>query len=206
MIETHFHADFLSGHLELAAATGAEVVFGAAADPEFAARLVADGERIRLGEVGLELRATPGHTPESISIVVWEHPTSDADRGASSPATRSSSVTSAGPTCCPRSGLSADDLAGMLYDSLHRQLLTLPDATKVYPAHGAGSSCGKNLSTATVSTIGEQRRRTTRSSRWPWTFVALSPRASRPRPTTSATSGPEPPAPTRSSTRAHRRR
>src|SRR5690606_4676148 len=73
VIETHFHADLLSGHLELAAATGAELVFGAAATPDFPARLVADGERIALGDVVLELRATPGHTPESISVVVWEH-------------------------------------------------------------------------------------------------------------------------------------
>ncbi|MGH9232248.1 MAG: MBL fold metallo-hydrolase, partial [Acidimicrobiales bacterium] len=73
VIETHFHADFLSGHLELAAATGAEIVFGAAASPEFPARLVADGERLVLGEVVLEFRATPGHTPESTSVVVWEH-------------------------------------------------------------------------------------------------------------------------------------
>src|SRR5690606_3122441 len=73
VIETHFHADFLSGHLELAAATGAEIIFGAAAKPEFPARLVEDGERIVLGDVVLEFRATPGHTPESTSIVVWEH-------------------------------------------------------------------------------------------------------------------------------------
>src|SRR5688572_32629727 len=73
VIETHFHADFLSGHLELAAATGATIVYGEAAETEFAARHVADGERIPLGDVVLEIRTTPGHTPESISVVVYEH-------------------------------------------------------------------------------------------------------------------------------------
>jgi hydroxyacylglutathione hydrolase len=157
VIETHFHADFLSGHLELAAATGAEIVFGAAAAPEFPARLVQDGERIALGDVVLEFRATPGHTPESTSIVVWEHADDPEPWGVLTGDTLF--IGDVGrPDLLASIGVTADELGTMLYDSLRDKLLTLPDSTRVYPAHGAGSSCGKNLSTATVSTIGEQRR------------------------------------------------
>ena len=157
VIETHFHADFLSGHLELAERTGAEIVFGAAADPEFPARLVADGERLVLGDVVLEVRATPGHTPESISLVVWEHGDDPEPWGVLTGDTLF--IGDVGrPDLLASIGVTADDLGGMLYDSLHTRLLTLPDATRVWPAHGAGSACGKNLSTATSSTIGEQRR------------------------------------------------
>ena len=157
VIETHFHADFLSGHLELAEATGAEIVFGAAAAPEFPARLVEDGERISLGDVVLEFRATPGHTPESTSVVVWEHADDAEPWGVLTGDTLF--IGDVGrPDLLASIGVTADELGSMLYDSLRDKLLTLPDATKVWPAHGAGSACGKNLSTATVSTIGEQRR------------------------------------------------
>ena len=157
VIETHFHADFLSGHLELAEATGAEIVFGAAAAPEFPARLVEDGERISLGDVVLEFRATPGHTPESTSVVVWEHADDRTPWGVLTGDTLF--IGDVGrPDLLASVGVTADELGSMLYDSLRDKLLTLPDSTKVWPAHGAGSACGKNLSTATVSTIGEQRR------------------------------------------------
>jgi hydroxyacylglutathione hydrolase len=157
VIETHFHADFLSGHLELAAATGAEIVFGAAANPEFPARLVHDGERIVLGDVVLEFRETPGHTPESISVVVWEHADDNEPWGVLTGDTLF--IGDVGrPDLLASIGVTADELGSMLYDSLRDKLLTLPDATRVWPAHGAGSACGKNLSTATMSTIGEQRR------------------------------------------------
>ena len=157
VIETHFHADFLSGHLELAEATGAEIVFGAAAAPEFPARLVEDGERISLGDVVLEFRATPGHTPESTSVVVWEHADDRTPWGVLTGDTLF--IGDVGrPDLLASVGVTADELGSMLYDSLRNKLLTLPDSTKVWPAHGAGSACGKNLSTATVSTIGEQRR------------------------------------------------
>jgi hydroxyacylglutathione hydrolase len=156
VIETHFHADFLSGHLELAAATGAEIIFGAAVEPEFPARLVSDGERISLGEVVLEFRATPGHTPESISVVVYEHADDREPWGVLTGDTMF--IGDVGrPDLLASLGVTADELGGMLYDSLHHKLLTLPDGTRVWPAHGAGSACGKNLSTATMSTIGEQR-------------------------------------------------
>ena len=157
VIETHFHADFLSGHLELAERTGAEIVFGAAADTEFPARHAADGERLFLGDVVLEVRATPGHTPESISIVVWEHAADSEPWGVLTGDTLF--IGDVGrPDLLSSIGMTADELGAQLYDSLHNKLLTLPDATRVWPAHGAGSACGKNLSTATTSTMGEQRR------------------------------------------------
>jgi hydroxyacylglutathione hydrolase len=156
VIETHVHADFLSGHLELAAATGATIIYGAAAAVGFPHRAVADGERLQLGGVGLEFRATPGHTPESISVVVWETPDAVTPYGVLTGDTLF--IGDVGrPDLLAAPGQSPGDMARQLYRSLHTRLLTLPDATRVYPAHGAGSACGKNLSTATVSTIGEQR-------------------------------------------------
>jgi hydroxyacylglutathione hydrolase len=157
VIETHLHADFLSGHLELAAATGADVIYGAGADVRFPHRTVADGERLGLGRVVLEFRATPGHTPESISIVVWETANAAAPYGVLTGDTLF--IGDVGrPDLLASRGQSPRDMARQLHRSLHSRLLTLPDDTRVYPAHGAGSACGKNLSTATVSTIGEQRR------------------------------------------------
>ena len=161
VIETHFHADFLSGHLELAAATGAEIAYGEAAEAEFPHRKLRHRERITLGEVVLEIRHTPGHTPESISIVVWEHP-EDADDPEGVPyGVLTGDTLFIGdvgrPDLLASVGVTAQELATHLYTSLHEELLTLPDATRVFPGHGAGSACGKSLSTETVSTIGEQR-------------------------------------------------
>ncbi len=159
VIETHFHADFLSGHLELADHTGARIAYGAAAAgrAEFPIDTYADGDRIRLGEVELEIRETPGHTPESISIVVHPHGADAAPYGVLTGDTLF--IGDVGrPDLLASVGVTADELARQLYHSLHERLLTLPDETKVFPAHGAGSACGKNLSTETVSTIGEQRR------------------------------------------------
>jgi glyoxylase-like metal-dependent hydrolase (beta-lactamase superfamily II)/rhodanese-related sulfurtransferase len=153
--ETHFHADFLSGHLELAAATGAEVGFGAAAKTEFASRSLADGEVIDLGGVQIEVLATPGHTPESISLAV--RPAHDAAPVAVLTGDTLFIGDVGRPDLLVSAGVSADDLGRSLYQSVHR-LLDLPDETFVLPAHGAGSACGKSLSTETVSTIGEQRR------------------------------------------------
>jgi len=156
VVETHFHADFLSGHLELASATGAEIAFSSVAETEFPSRKLADGERISLGDVQLEIRHTPGHTPESVSIVVWEHADDEVPYGVlTGDALFIGDV--GRPDLLASLGFTRDELAHQLYDSLHEQLLTLPDATRVYPAHGAGSACGKNLSTETSSTIGEQR-------------------------------------------------
>ncbi|MFK8025408.1 MAG: rhodanese-like domain-containing protein [Ilumatobacter sp.] len=157
VIETHFHADFLSGHLELAEATGAQIAYSSVAETEFESRKLADGERIELGEVVLEIRHTPGHTPESISIVVWEHAGDDAPHAVLTGDTLF--IGDVGrPDLLSSIGVTREELADQLYDSLHGQLMTLPDTTRVYPAHGAGSACGKNLSTDTWSTIGAQRR------------------------------------------------
>lgn len=155
VVETHFHADFLSGHLELAAATGADIAYGSVADTEFPSRKLADGETISLGEVELEILHTPGHTPESICIVVRERP--DADPYAVLTGDTLFIGDVGRPDLLSSVGVTADDLARQLYRSLHEKLLPLPDATRVYPAHGAGSACGKNLSTDTWSTIGDQR-------------------------------------------------
>ncbi|MGI9603645.1 MAG: rhodanese-like domain-containing protein [Acidimicrobiales bacterium] len=156
IIETHFHADFLSGHLELADATGADIVYSSVAETEFESRKVQDGERISLGEVVLEFRHTPGHTPESLSIVVWEHADDAEPYGVLTGDTLF--IGDVGrPDLLASIGFTRDELADQLYDSLHNKLLPLPDATRVYPAHGAGSACGKNLSTETWSTMGDQR-------------------------------------------------
>jgi DMSO/TMAO reductase YedYZ molybdopterin-dependent catalytic subunit/rhodanese-related sulfurtransferase/glyoxylase-like metal-dependent hydrolase (beta-lactamase superfamily II) len=158
VIETHVHADFLSGHLELADQTGAVICYGAGADVGFPIDPVHDGQRLSLGQVTLEILATPGHTPESICVVVWEHPDDPAPHGVLTGDTlfvgdvgRPDLLASAD------ADLSAEALARRLYRSLHDKLLVLPDATRIYPAHGAGSACGKALSTEMSSTIGEQR-------------------------------------------------
>ena len=157
VIETHFHADFLSGHLELAEATGATIVYSSVAQPEFDHMAVADGERYSLGEVQLEFRHTPGHTPESMSIVIYEHPVATVPFGVLTGDTLF--IGDVGrPDLLASIGFTRDELADKLYDSLHNKLMTLPDATKVYPAHGAGSACGKNLSTDLWSTMGEQKK------------------------------------------------
>ncbi len=157
VIETHFHADFLSGHLELAARTGAAISYSDEARADFPIDGLAHGQRLSLGDVVLEIRHTPGHTPESISIVVWEHADDPEPWGVLTGDTLF--IGDVGrPDLLTSIGWSADDLARHLFRSLHDQLLSLPDATRMYPAHGAGSACGKSLSTATESTIGEQRR------------------------------------------------
>ena len=158
VIETHVHADFLAGHLELAARAGAVICFGEGADVAFPAEALHDGQRLSLGEVTLEILATPGHTPESICIVLYEHPDDEVPYGVLTGDTlfvgdvgRPDLLASAGAE------LSAPALARRLYHSLHDKLLRLPDATRVFPAHGAGSSCGRQLSAETSSTLGEQR-------------------------------------------------
>jgi len=157
VIETHFHADFLSGHLELAEATGAKIVYSSVAETEFESIAVADGERYSLGDVQLEFRHTPGHTPESMSIVVYEHADDTEPYGVLTGDTLF--IGDVGrPDLLSSIGFTREQLADSLYDSLHNKLMTLPDATRVYPAHGAGSACGKNLSTELWSTMGEQRK------------------------------------------------
>jgi glyoxylase-like metal-dependent hydrolase (beta-lactamase superfamily II)/rhodanese-related sulfurtransferase len=156
IINTHFHADFLSGHLELARETGAWIGYGAAATPEFEVRSLTDGERISLGDVTLEIMATPGHTPESISVLVYEHADDETAYGVlTGDALFIGDV--GRPDLLASVGVTAKELGRMLYDSVQHRLMGLPDAVRVFPAHGAGSTCGKNLSAEKQSTIGEQR-------------------------------------------------
>ena len=161
VIETHLHADFVSGHLELAAATGADICYGRGAETSFPVRTLGDGERLSLGQVELEVRATPGHTPESISLVVWDR--GDGGQGSAPWGVLTGDTLFVGDVGRPdltagvEPGVTVADMARQLYRSLQEQLLTLPDATRVFPAHGAGSACGKSLSTETSSTLGEQR-------------------------------------------------
>lgn len=157
IFETHFHADFLSGHLELQKMTGADIVYGVvgAERTEFPVVAMRDGERFSLGSVTLEVLETPGHTPESVCIVIYDG--SDTPYGVLTGDTLF--IGDVGrPDLLSAFGATATDLGRQLYQSLHHKLMVLPDSTKVYPAHGAGSACGKNLSSETVSTIGEQRR------------------------------------------------
>jgi glyoxylase-like metal-dependent hydrolase (beta-lactamase superfamily II) len=157
VVETHFHADFLSGHLELRARTGAAIYYGSPAEAEFPFTPLRDGEAISMGRVRLVALATPGHTPESISVLLYdldvssEHPqgvfTGDAlfigDVGR--------------PDLMASRGLTPQELASRLYDSLHQKLLALPDDTRVFPAHGAGSLCGRSLKDERESTIGREK-------------------------------------------------
>ncbi|KWX57201.1 rhodanese-like domain-containing protein [Mycobacterium sp. NAZ190054] len=156
VIETHFHADFLSGHLELAKATCAKIVYSSVAETEFESMGVEDGQRYPLGDVTLEFRHTPGHTPESMSVVVYEHADDHVPYGVMTGDTLF--IGDVGrPDLLSSIGFTREELADKLYDSLHDKLMTLPDATRVFPAHGAGSACGKNLSTDLWSTIGDQK-------------------------------------------------
>ncbi len=157
VIETHLHADFVSGHRELAERTGAQIVFGQRADATFPHIAAKDGDQFSIGKVTLRLLETPGHTPESISILVIDTAVSAQPQKVLTGDTLF--IGDVGrPDLVGSKGYTPEQMAGMLYDSLHEKLLALDDAVEVYPAHGAGSLCGKNLSKETSSTIGEQRR------------------------------------------------
>ena len=157
-ILTHFHADFVAGHLELRDRAGARIHLGARARAEYAFSPLADGDRLELGTVRLEALETPGHTPEGISLLVW-----DLAKDARAPqAVLTGDTLFIGdvgrPDLMASAGVSAETLAGQLYESVHGKLLGLPPETLVYPGHGAGSLCGKSLSAETVSTIAGERR------------------------------------------------
>ncbi|KUI22163.1 sulfurtransferase [Mycobacterium sp. GA-1285] len=155
VINTHFHADFVSGHLELVHATGAWIGFGEAAETDYPIRRLTDGEHVSLGDVDLEILSTPGHTWESISVLVRER----ADAEPTAVLTGDSLfIGDVGrPDLVNIGDGSVSDLARAMFHTIHDKLMRLPDHVKVLPAHGAGSSCGKNLSTEITSTIGEQR-------------------------------------------------
>lgn len=156
VLETHFHADFVSGHLDLAAKTGATIVFGPNANPEFAAHIASDGEELRVGNVTLKVLHTPGHTLESATYLL-------RDENGKDYAIFTGDTLFLGDVGRPdlaqkADGLTQEELAGMLYDSLRAKIMTLGDDVIVYPAHGAGSACGKNMMKETVDTLGNQRK------------------------------------------------
>jgi hydroxyacylglutathione hydrolase len=157
IIETHLHADFVSGHRELAARTGAHIIFGEKARATIPHRAVKDGDELTIGKVTLRILETPGHTPEGICILVIDTGVSDRPQKILTGDTLF--IGDVGrPDLAGAKGYTKEMMAGMMYDSLHGKLLQLDDAVEVYPAHGAGSMCGRNLSTETSSTIGEQRK------------------------------------------------
>jgi hydroxyacylglutathione hydrolase len=157
VVETHLHADFVSGHRELAARTGAEIVFGAEAGARFPHRAVRDGDELKVGKLVLRFLETPGHTPESISVVIIDTEVSDEPQKVLTGDTLF--IGDVGrPDLAGARGFTPETMAAQMYESLHGKLLKLSDSVEVWPAHGAGSMCGRNISKETSSTIGEQRR------------------------------------------------
>jgi hydroxyacylglutathione hydrolase len=153
IFETHFHADFVSGHLDLSKVSGAPIVFGPATETEFPIHLAKDGEIFQLGKVTLEVLHTPGHTLESSCYLL-------KDESGKQHAVFTGDTLFVGDVGRPdlsSGNLSQEELAGMLYDSLNKKIIPLEDDVIVYPAHGAGSSCGKNIGSDNFSTIGEQK-------------------------------------------------
>jgi len=161
VVLTHVHADFVPGHTELAERTGARIAMGETAPVQFEIRRLRDGERIHLGDprtgVTLEVLATPGHTPESITLAVFERGEDPSPHAILTGDTLFLGDVGR-PDLLGAAGRTPEDMARDLFDSLRTKILPLPDQVLVYPGHGAGSACGKALSTATVSTLGEQRR------------------------------------------------
>ena len=157
IIETHLHADFVSGHQELAGRTGATIVFGSQANAAFPHKAVSEGDELPLGSLILRFMETPGHTPESICILVIDLAVSSEPQKVLTGDTLF--IGDVGrPDLAGGRGFTPQQMAELMYDSLHGKLMQLPDTTEVYPAHGAGSMCGKNMSKETSSTIGEQRK------------------------------------------------
>ena len=154
VIETHSHADFVSGHIELAEKTGAEIIYGQRANTQFPTHKVKDGDELNVGKINLKFLETPGHTPEGITILA---------QVAGEPLKMFTGDTLfigdvGRPDLIGSKGWTAEEMAGFLYDSLREKILPLPDETEVYPAHGAGSLCGKSLSKETWSTLGNQKQ------------------------------------------------
>lgn len=154
IIETHSHADFVSGHLELAEKTGAEIIYGQRANTTFPTHKVKDNDELMLGNIKLKFFETPGHTPEGITILAQKE--GETDKLFTGDTLFIGDV--GRPDLIGSKGFTAEQMGAMLYDSLYEKILPLPDETEVYPAHGAGSLCGKSLSKETWSTLGQQRK------------------------------------------------
>lgn len=155
VFETHFHADFVSGHVDLAHKTGATIVFGPNAVTDFKAHIAFDGECFKIGKLALKALHTPGHTMESTTYLLM-------DENGKEQAIFSGDTLFIGdvgrPDLAVKSDRTKEQLAGLLYDSLRTKIMTLPDSITVYPAHGAGSACGKNMSKETTDTLGHQKQ------------------------------------------------
>lgn len=157
VIETHSHADFVSGHLELSAKTGAEIIYGQRANTQFPTLKVKSGDELYVGKIKLRFLETPGHTPEGITIVAEN--TADLAAPLKMFTGDTLFIGDVGrPDLIGSKGFTAEQMGSMLYDSLHNEILGYPNETEVYPAHGAGSLCGKSLSKETWSTLGNQRQ------------------------------------------------
>src|SRR5690349_16676863 len=160
VIETHSHADFVSGHLELAGKTGAQIIYGRRAATQFPTLKVKEGDELNVGAIKLTFLETPGHTPEGITIIAED--TDAADEGVRVPKMFTGDTLFIGdvgrPDLIGSKGFTAQQMGEMLYNSLHKKILKYPDETEVYPAHGSGSLCGKSLSKETWSTLGQQRQ------------------------------------------------
>jgi hydroxyacylglutathione hydrolase len=157
VLETHLHADFVSGHRELAGRTGAEIIFGEKAFAAFPHQAVKDGDELHVGSIRLRILETPGHTPEGICVLVDDPAEFDAAMKLLTGDTLF--IGDVGrPDLAGSKGFTAEQMAGMLYDSLRNKIMPLADSVEVYPAHGAGSLCGRNLSQDTSSTIGVQKQ------------------------------------------------
>ncbi|MFN8395486.1 MAG: MBL fold metallo-hydrolase [Bacteroidia bacterium] len=155
ILETHFHADFVSGHVDLAAKTGAQIVYGPSAKANFPIHEAKDGEFLQLGKVKIQVLHTPGHTMESACFLLYD------ETGAAHALFSGDTlfINEVGrPDLAVTRDISREDLAGYLYDSLHNKILTLPDDVIVYPGHGAGSACGKNIGKELVDSLGHQKR------------------------------------------------
>lgn len=160
IFETHFHADFVSGHLDLAKATGAPIIYGPGTETNFPIHLAKDGERFQLGDQTIEVLHTPGHTVESSCYLVRGANTDSSGAGGHPEALFTGDTLFVGDVGRPdlsSGNLSREELAGLLYDSLHSKIMPLPDDLVIYPAHGPGSSCGKNLGPNTYSTLKEEK-------------------------------------------------
>ena len=154
ILETHFHADFVSGHIDLAAHTGAEIVYGPGTETKYPVHVASDGEELKLGKLRIRVLHTPGHTPESSCYLVLD------EQGKAYCVFTGDTlfVGDVGRPDLLDGTISKEELAAKLYDSLNTKLKTLPDEVIVYPAHGPGSACGKNIGKETFSTIGEQKK------------------------------------------------
>ena len=155
ILETHFHADFVSGHIDLAKQTGATVVFGPNAETSYETHQAKDGEVLQVGNITIDVLHTPGHTLESTTYLLRDE---DGEEKAIFTGDTLFIGDVGRPDLAIKSDLTQEDLAGMLYDSLRNKIMTLPDDVVVYPAHGAGSACGKNMSKETYDTLGNQKQ------------------------------------------------